>query len=64
MTKKGYRKITKFPPHVKAFIEGALQAGICYTCLSKVLYLEYGIRISWMSIRRYDLERKSLLKGA
>lgn len=59
MTKKGHRKIAKFPIHVREFIDASLDSNVCFTCLSKVLYLQYGIQVSWKTIRTYESERKT-----
>lgn len=51
-------KISKFAAPVRRFIDACLEAGVCYTCLSKVLFISYNIRISWSTLRRYNLSRR------
>lgn len=52
-------KIEKFSPQVRKFLDACLDAGVCYTCLSKTLFISYNIPISWSTIRRYDIRRRA-----
>lgn len=52
-------KIERFAPQVRKFLNACLEAEVCYTCLSKTLFISYNIRISWSTIRRHDIKRRA-----
>ena len=63
MPKTGFGKVQSFLLHVEAVIDEALKVGFCYVCLSKLLYIEYGISALWKMLRRFDVERKIQVPG-